>query len=61
MTTDQLRTKVLCYDRDDAQHYQNGADRFEIGVIGNMTVDSALQDAALDMEFSNGGLFHRVY
>ena len=38
------------------QHYENGADRFEIGMIDNMTVDSMVRNAALDMEFSNGGL-----
>ena len=35
------------------QHYENGADRFEIGMIDNMTVDSMVRNAALDMEFSN--------
>ena len=43
------------------QHYENGADRFEIGMIDNMTVDSMVRNAALDMEFSNGGLFHHAY
>ena len=42
------------------QHYENGADRFEIGMIDNMTVDSMVRNAALDMEFSNGGLFHHA-
>ena len=42
------------------QHYENSVDRFEIGVIDDMGVDSTVRNAALDMEFSNGGLFHQA-